>query len=80
MDRLKVSAGESEMIAAYMLTLVVSRIDRPQSVNEALSGAKPFSSVSVWFDRLTSNAYKEDDYEGYGQPRRLYILTHPPSR
>ncbi|CAO1633783.1 unnamed protein product [Parajaminaea phylloscopi] len=39
-------------------------MDRLKSVNEALSGAKPFSSISVWFDRLTANSYKEDDYEG----------------
>ncbi|CEH15729.1 Cytosolic sorting protein GGA2/TOM1 [Ceraceosorus bombacis] len=30
----------------------------------ALGTSKPFSSVSVWIDRLSSEAYKEDDYEG----------------
>ncbi|CAO1633954.1 unnamed protein product [Sympodiomycopsis kandeliae] len=35
-----------------------------KSMNEAINGTKPFSSVSVWFDRLTANNFKEDDYEG----------------
>ncbi|CAO1632305.1 unnamed protein product [Jaminaea pallidilutea] len=39
-------------------------MDRLKSVNDALSGVKPFSSVSVWFDRLTANNFAEDDYEG----------------
>ncbi|PWN95017.1 hypothetical protein FA09DRAFT_302137 [Tilletiopsis washingtonensis] len=30
----------------------------------AVNGGKPFSSVSVWIDRLSANSYAEDDYEG----------------
>jgi hypothetical protein len=35
----------------------------------AVNGGKPFSSVSVWIDRLSANSYAEDDYEGCVRPR-----------
>jgi hypothetical protein len=33
-------------------------------MNGALNNAKPYSAISVWFDKLTSNNFKEDDYDG----------------
>ena len=35
-----------------------------KQMEAALGTAKPFSSVSVWVDRLSADSYAEDDYEG----------------
>ncbi|UZJ57346.1 hypothetical protein CBS101457_006666 [Exobasidium rhododendri] len=32
--------------------------------DQALGAGKPFTSVSVWIDRLSSTSYAEDDYDG----------------